>query len=230
MRTKGRRRLTCHHEAGHALVRWYFGHRTDRAVVLAVEEVRAGVRVENRRGNFVECEGMIDAYDICGWPYGPFGINGTVDAQAEYDHRRSVERDIELIECHAGFLAEAHYRHTSPNDAMFTGGLPDMDRAMTILDAWSLTGDARRDEARKAGDRASALVRSRLGSAAIKAMADALMEYGDIDGDEIGRLCTIAYGGRACAFGAWSECWPPTLAQIRAGFIPDPPPPQERAA
>ena len=68
IRTTGRRPLTCHHEAGHALVRWYFGHRTDRAVVLTVEEVCAGRQVENRRGVMVACEGLVDGYDISTLP------------------------------------------------------------------------------------------------------------------------------------------------------------------
>lgn len=44
-RVKGRCPLTCHHEGGHALVRWFFGYHTDRAVVQTVEELIAGKRV-----------------------------------------------------------------------------------------------------------------------------------------------------------------------------------------
>ena len=43
IRTRGRRPLTCHHEAGHAVARWWLGFHLDDATVLSVEEVRAGV-------------------------------------------------------------------------------------------------------------------------------------------------------------------------------------------
>ncbi len=49
IRTKGRRRLACYHEAGHALARWWMGFHTENVVVLTVEQVRAGVTVLDRR-------------------------------------------------------------------------------------------------------------------------------------------------------------------------------------
>src|SRR3712207_1987004 len=64
IRTKGRRRLTCYHEAGHCLARWYFGHLIFSATVLTVEDVRAGRWPLNSRGQPVQCEGRVDAYDI----------------------------------------------------------------------------------------------------------------------------------------------------------------------
>jgi hypothetical protein len=64
IRTKGRRRLTCFHEAGHCLARWYFGYPIERVVVLTVEQVRAGVRIRNPRGELVTCEGMVVANSI----------------------------------------------------------------------------------------------------------------------------------------------------------------------
>lgn len=70
-RTTGRRRLTCHHEAGHALVRWYFGHGTDRAVVLTVEEIRAGKLIEGWRGEPHAAEGSVVGYPIHEPPFGP---------------------------------------------------------------------------------------------------------------------------------------------------------------
>ena len=72
-RMKGRRSLTCHHEAGHALARWFFGYDTDRAVVQPVEAFLAGRRIRDRRGRLVTCEGMVTGYDICGWPFGRLG-------------------------------------------------------------------------------------------------------------------------------------------------------------
>ncbi len=61
----GRRPLTCYHEAGHCLTRWYFGHYFDRALVLTIEDVARGVRPQNRRGVPVKgVEGFVDGYDL----------------------------------------------------------------------------------------------------------------------------------------------------------------------
>lgn len=223
IRTKGRRRLACHHEAGHALVRWFFGHRTDRAVVLTVEEVLAGVKVENRKGIAVECEGVVEGYDICGYPFGPIQLAGGGAEEAKFNRHRAIARDIELINCYAGFYAEALYSRVPAGEAMFAGGLADMNHARIVLDAWPLSAEERRVVELNADARAKALVRSPKGRAAIKAIADVLMDRGEIDGDEIAGLCRVAYDGLECAFGAWSNHWPPTLTRIRSGHIPEPP-------
>lgn len=217
----GRRRLTCHHEAGHALVRWYFGHRTDRAVVLTVDEVRAGAKIENRRGGLVACEGIVDGYDIHGAPWGPLPIAGTREDQDRLAHLRAVDRDVELMNCAAGIAAEAAYRKASAFACALWGGEGDLRTSGQILDAWYADPLESREAALAAERRAVALVRSRPGAAAIRTMADALMQAGEIDGDEIASICREAYGGRECPFGAWAKHWPPTLAQIRGGFIPE---------
>lgn len=220
-RLSGRRRLTCHHEAGHALVRWYFGHRTDRAVVLTVEDVRGGVQVENRKGGRVACEGVVEGYDIHGYPWGPLTLAGTREDQDRLAHLRAVDRDIELMNCAAGIAAEAAYRKASAFACALWGGEGDLRTSGQILDAWYADPIESREAALAAERRAVALVRSRPGAAAIRAMADALMEAGEIDGDEIASICREAYDGRECPFGAWAERWPPTLAQIRSGFVPE---------
>lgn len=221
IRARGRRMLTCHHEAGHALVRWYFGHRTDRIVVLSVEDVRAGVTVENRRGQPVRCEGMVDGYDICQPPFGPIKLpNGAPEEQAEFDRLRAIARDIELINCLAGFFAEARYRKKSAAGCMFDGGSGDMAHYRQVLDAWPLGEDERTLISAAAEARAAALVGSPSGQAAIKALSIVLMMRGEASGDEAAALFRPAYGGCECDFGAWSRHWPPTPAQIRAGFIP----------
>ena len=221
IQTKGRRWLTCHHEAGHALVRWYFGHLTDRAVVLTVQEMQAGARVEVRRGRLQACEGVVYGYDICPRPYGPIPFEGTAEDQATFDHRRAVARDIELTNCYAGFYAEAAYCRSSVGSRVLAGGSQDVNEASDILDGWGLEGEARSAVAWAAQQRASALVRSRPGSAAIGLIATRLMDRGEVDGSEIAALCRQAYGGRECDFGAWDAHWPPTLTQIRSGFIPE---------
>lgn len=222
VRTKGRRRLTCHHEAGHALTRWYFGHKTDRALVLTVDEVRAGKVIKNRKGIVVvECEGIVEGYDIHGYPYGPMLTEGSEEEQEYSNYLRAINRDIELVNCFAGFIAEAHYRHTSVSACMLAGGIHDMQHAQFLVDAWDLPHEEQREILRLSQARAAALVRSKPGAAAIKAVADGLMERGRLTGKQIALLCRSAYGGRECAFGAWYAHWPAMPKQIRTGFIPE---------
>lgn len=221
IRTGGRRRLTCHHEAGHALVRWYFGHGTDRAVVLTVEEVRAGKLIKGWRGEPHAAEGSVVGYPIHEPPFGPTPQPFRDDV---LEHRREVARDIALIDCAAGIMAEAAHSRASVGWVGFVGGGGDLTTSREILAAW-FPGD---DEARATASRqaqqqrASALVRSAPGTAAIRSMAAALHKKGEVSGEEIGELFRSAYGGRECRFGAWIAHWPPTLAQIRTGFIPEP--------
>lgn len=219
-KAKGRRRLTCHHEAGHALVRWYFGYHTDRAIVLTIEQVRAGVQIETRKGGLVLCEGIVEGYDIHGPPWGPMPLGGTPEDQEQLTHLRAVSRDIELMNCAAGIAAEASYRKVSASICALWGGEGDLRTSGQILDAWYVDPLESREAALAAERLAVALVRSRLGAAAISGVADALMGNGEITGDEIASLCRGAYGGRQCAFGAWSAHWPPTLDQLRSGYIP----------
>lgn len=221
IRTKGRRRLACHHEAGHALARWYFGHLTDRVVVLTVEQVLAGETIEDGRGRKRQCEGLCEGYDIIGYPYGPLHLAGDPEGEAKVNHHRAISRDVDLIHCLAGFYAEAHYGRVSPNAAMFAGGMEDMAHIKTVLDAWDLPNSERRALEALAEKRAAALVHSPKGAAAIRTLADALIDRGEVEFEEIGAIFRAAYDGHECRFGAWNAHWPPTLAQLRAGFIPE---------
>lgn len=224
IQSKGRRPLACYHEAGHALARWYFGHSCDRAVVLTAEEVRAGKKVENGRGVLVQCEGLLDGYDILGWPFGPMRINASPEHNEYFNKLRMVSRDIELIHCMSGPYAEAIYTRKSVHDRIFLGGSGDIAHIIMILEAWGLNQNESAKLRTEAEKRASALLRSQMGSAAIRAVAEALLEHGEVEGDEINRLCRNAYGDRQCPYDAWSTCWPPTLEQLRTGYIPPCPP------
>lgn len=220
-----RRRFVCHHEAGHALARWYFGHRTDRVRVMTFEAMKAGRRFRTSRGILHYCEGLTEGYDIIGYPFGRLPVEGGRAAQAECDRIRAISRDMDLIGCKAGYHAEAHYKRRSIFEGALRGGRDDMRHIMTILDAWELhvTEDHRHAIDDASEHRARALVRSPQGAEAIRLMADALMARGELSGAQIGALCRRAYGGRECAYGAWLNQWPPTLAQLRAGFIPERP-------
>ena len=99
----------------------------------------------------------------------------------------------------------------------------DLEHFRAILGAWGLNDRSPDGKAawRFAETRAKALIRSPMGAAAVQSIAEALHQRGELDGEEVAALCRDAYGGRECRFGAWTDHWPPTLAQIRAGHIPE---------
>lgn len=221
-----RRRKTCHHEAGHALVRWFFGFEVERVVVQTVESVRAGRRLRTLGGRLVTCEGMVSGPDILSWPYGPQLVYGGLRDQAEYHRWRRYRRDVELIDCCAGYHAEAHYGRLHPTAAALMGGGDDIAQHSTVMRAWfpgvgPLDGHSVYEGLHRRVDRwARALVRSPMGSAAIHAMAEKLRTRGRLSGVQVAAVCRDAYGGRECAFEAWAGRWPPTEKQLRDGFIP----------
>lgn len=223
-----RRRKTCHHKAGHALARWFFGFGTDRAVVLTVDEVRAGKRIRTAGGNLVRCEGMVLGSDILPWPHGPRVSGGGADDQAADDRWRAYRRDVELIDCYAGFHAEARYGHIGATAAVLAGGDRNMARFRAVVDAWFPGGEADGDGAERAAlerrvvDWTRVLVGSPMGQAAIGSIAEALRIRGSLSDDRIARLCRSAYGDRECRFEGWAPHWPPTPRQLRRGFIPGP--------
>ncbi|NGM33786.1 hypothetical protein G4G93_07535 [Methylobacterium sp. DB0501] len=191
-------------------------------MVLTVDEVRAGKVFKNRKGIVVVgCEGIVEGYDIHGYPYGRIPTAGSAEEQDRADYLRAINRDMELVNCFAGFIAEAHYRHASVSACMLAGGIQDMKHAQFLVDAWDLPHEEQREILQLSQARATALVQSKPGAAAIKAVADALMQRGRLTGKQIARLCRAAYGGRECAFGAWYAHWPAIPKQIRAGFIPE---------
>ena len=156
---RGRCRLTCHHKAGHALVRWFFGYTTDRVTVLTVEQVRAGVKVIDSRGRAIECEGLCEGADIIDHLFGPLRIDVDPGTEAQVNKLRAVARDVDLINSLAGFHAWARYRRMSASACMFSGGLEDMQRFRAVLDAWEPLGEERRRLGIRA-ENCAALVRS----------------------------------------------------------------------
>jgi hypothetical protein len=219
----GRRPLTCHHEAGHALARWRFGHATHRVVVQTRAAFEAGVGIRNHRGDLIHCEGMVEGYEICDGPHEASNLPAT-SASGFLDHvlTRNVDREVDLIVSCAGYVAEARYRRWSPGACAFAGALDDLAHVRKVLDEWGLNEDARREAARLAEDRAKALVRSPRGWRAVKAMADALLARGELDGGEVARLCRDAYDGREQTRQAWETAWPPRLSDLRADLMPGP--------
>lgn len=208
---------SCHHEAGHALTRWFFGHSTFRIVVLSDDDIRAGRWIEDRRGRVLaDAAGFVEGYGIHDPPFGPSPL-----ADARIDRLRAIARDVELVNCYAGVLAEAAYRKRSIDLCFLYGGWDDQETAIEIADAWWPIEAERKANIALAYKRATALVRSRSGGAAIAEIAAALKPTGELTGAATADICRRAYGGRECSFGAWETHWPPTLDQIRAGFVPD---------
>lgn len=225
-RYAGRRRKACYHEAGHVLVRWFFGFEIDHAEVQAVEDVLAGRRLRTDRGRLLACEGLVAGADILPWPFGPRSAGVDAQEQAEEDRWRCYRRDVELIDCFAGFHAEAHYGRVHPNVAALAGGDDDLARFSAVVAGWfpgvePNDGDAGYEALEARVDAwTRALIRSRQGRTAIRAVADALFIHGRLSGRRAAELCREAYGDRECAFEAWAEHWPPTADQLRRGFIP----------
>lgn len=219
----GRRPLACYHEAGHCLTRWYFGHYFDRALVLTVEEVVRGVTPQNRNGVPIEgAEGYVDSYGL-----GPLldqqmldGMGGEPEAVAHLRRATRVAVELDLINCQAGIVAEARYRKCSVVVASLQGGEWDRTRARDLLDEWFLDPAKRREAALLSERRAAALVRSEPGWAAITALAEALLDRGEVTWEEADPLCAAAYGNKQPCRGAWLDAWPPSLGMIRAGQIP----------
>ena len=221
IRTRGRRPLTCHHEAGHAVARWWLGFHTDDVAVLTVDEVRGGAMLPDRRGREHRCEGLANGYDIH-FPHAREQVCGSWDSA---DHRASFilsagrRADMALVELYAGGYAEARFLRRSAFACFLSGGGGDVDQAREIAADWFDTQADQQAAHARAETIARAFVRSPKGWAAIKAVAGALLGRGRIDGDEVDALCSAAYGA-PFAYDRWAEIWPPTAEQIRSGHLP----------
>ncbi len=218
-RTRGRRPLACHHEAGHAVARWWLGFHSDDVAVLTLDEVRAGEMLADRRGREYRCEGLLNGYDIS-IPLARETLSGRVEPDRTW-FARQVERRTEmaLVELYAGFWAEARYRRRSSLICVLGGGSQDLAQAREVAAAWFDTEEACSAAHSRTERIARALARSPKAWAAVQAIAAALFDCGRIDGDEVDALSSAAYGG-SLDYDRWAEAWPPTPAQIRAGFLP----------
>ncbi len=221
----GRRPMTCYHEAGHCLARWWFGHFFDRVLVLTTDEVARGVQHLNRRGApIANAEGFMDCYDLVSPAYTPEmldGMGGEPDVVAGLDRNTRVSVEMSLIENFIGAAAEARYRKCSFVYAMLTGGGGDMAHARQTLGTWFPDAKAQDAAALEAEQRAMALVRSEAGWRAITTLANALMERGELQWSEAEPLLSAAYGYGNPALSAWMVVWPPALDMIRTGQFPE---------
>jgi hypothetical protein len=200
--TSGRRKITCYHEAEHAHGRWFFGHDTERAVVLSVERVLAGNWPVDHKGRVCrDIEGYVDGYGIGPNPqFTPriadivFGEETSPEDAEQYKRSLVIGMEMDLVGSDIGATAEGRYRRQSVVACMMEGGDGDLASKRRLLD-WEYTDKAAREAARFLAERrASKLVWSASGWRAITAMAEALHENGEITGDEIEDLCCAAYG------------------------------------
>ena len=172
-----RRRCTAFHEAGHAVAFWWNGQAIQRVTVRTQDEAAAGPMVD-LRGHLQPVEGLVEA------DY--FVLHPALIAQgiAEYlpSMVESIERD--LIDCFAGPVAEAVYRHSESETFLGSSGRGDRQRghelisllpARKLLDAESL-----------AIIRANHLVRRYW--PALTALANRLHEHGSMSGAAINEL------------------------------------------
>ena len=218
---RGRRPLACHHEAGHAVARWWLGFHSDDVVVLTIDEAQAGVVVVDRKGNSHRCEGHAGGYDI----HMPMMRERLTVMPADDPYRddftaRAARRtEMALVELYAGAYAEARYTRRPALACFLAGGDGDLDAARRIAAEWFETEDDAKAARHRADDIARALMRSPKGWAATRAVAAALLDRGRITGRDVEALCDAAYGG-SLEYDRWDTAWPPTPAQIRSGFLP----------
>ncbi|MGD0633322.1 MAG: hypothetical protein ABSA13_03450 [Beijerinckiaceae bacterium] len=201
-----RRYHACIHEGSHAFAAWYFGFPADFAVVFHTR----------RSAPVGTVMGLVRGIDIH-LPHGPAEITFENEATRErYLWEGITLAEISLIVLVAGVSGESRHTKKSRLGHVLGGGADDYKRAAALADTWL---PSRREAFVAAHRRASALIRSTKGWAAILSLAGALLTKGRIESDEIDSLCRAAYGSEPDFF-AWVECWPPTLEQLRAGHVP----------
>ncbi|MGI4941838.1 MAG: hypothetical protein ACRYHQ_14970 [Janthinobacterium lividum] len=223
VRAKGRRPLTCYHEAGHCLARWFFGHSADRAVVLTVEEVRAGAWPVDRRGRTMECEGAVEGYDIGPNPHlpvVPLASETPEHVRKLYEQHQAIGTEMALVDNAIGIEAEARYTKRSAFACVLNGGMEDVAHSRLLLDM-RFPDPAEREAASLLGERrARALVRSAPGWQAIASVAAGLLEHGELDWhDDIAPRISAAYGDRVPGRGPVMDRWPWLLEMFRSGDV-----------
>lgn len=176
-----RPRRTAFHEAGHALAFWWNGLAIRRVTVRTRAEALIGPMVD-LRGNLQPVKGLVEADYLVPLPaFEPPSIAEYLPSMIEL-----IERD--LLNCFAGPVAEAVYRHGPDNRFLTTSGAGDRRRACEliallpprqVLDAESI-----------ALMRCHNLVRHYW--PALRTVAELLRDRGTVDGDAlIGLLCQL---------------------------------------
>ncbi|KJK15075.1 hypothetical protein [Pseudomonas sp. 2(2015)] len=121
-----RPRRTAYHEAGHALAFWWNGLAIRRVTVRTRAEALIGPMVD-LRGNLQAVKGLVEADYLVPLPaFEPPGIAEHLPSMIEL-----IERD--LLNCFAGPVAEAIYRHSADDRFLTTSGASDLRRAHELI-------------------------------------------------------------------------------------------------
>lgn len=121
-----RPRRTAYHEAGHALAFWWNGLAIRRVTVRTRAEALIGPMVD-LRGNLQAVKGLVEADYLVPLPaFEPPGIAEHLPSMIEL-----IERD--LLNCFAGPVAEAIYRHSADDRFLTSSGAGDLRRARELI-------------------------------------------------------------------------------------------------
>jgi hypothetical protein len=176
-----RLRRTAFHEAGHALAFWWNGQHIARVTVRTPTEAVIGPMID-LRGNLQDAEGLVEADYLVPHPsLDPPGIAECLPSMVD-----AIERD--LIDCFAGPVAEAVYRHTKTDQFFSGGGRGDQRRGYALISL--LPARKLLDAESQAIARSSCLVRRYW--PAVTALADLLQARGSVSGEVItALLCDV---------------------------------------
>ncbi|PSS57767.1 hypothetical protein [Pseudomonas sp. BBP2017] len=121
-----RPRCTAFHEAGHVLAFWWNGQRIKRVTVRTRAEALIGPMVD-LRGNLQAVKGLVEADYLVPLPaFEPPGIAEHLPSMIS-----AIERD--LVDCFAGPMAEAIYRHCPVDRCLQRSGAGDRQRGMELI-------------------------------------------------------------------------------------------------
>lgn len=172
-----RPRCTAFHEAGHALAFWWNGQRIKRVTVRTRSEALIGPMVD-LRGNLQPVKGLVEAEYCVPLPaFEPPGIAEYLPSMID-----SIERD--LINCFAGPVAEAIYRHRPSDRCISRSGAGDRHRGMELISL--LPARMVLEAEPRAIARSNCLVRRYW--SALSAVAQLLRDEGEVNGEVISAL------------------------------------------
>lgn len=209
----GDRRLeACFHEAGHAFIRWYFGHSIDSAEVITRSQFQAGEWPRNRHSKPVNgAEGLLSGY--------PIRLLVQTQQRAELYPFLAIGAEVALMDMYDGLVAEVSYSGLTYASAAASATLDHCNIERAVATFWT---DPKQGEAARSSalERAEAIIRSDTGWRAVTAIAHAIRAQGRIGDGEISTLCAEHFGGRLPSQADWAEHWPPTLKMLKAGRLP----------
>jgi len=219
---------TAYHEAGHALADLYWGHPIERVVVHTDDEI------SRQRDEAIKRSDGITYALLYGYVLSPqawWEDFSSVEEAAKTDPPRARRALIGLL---SGPIAEAHYRGNWPlrhrgisntYDVYYSKEgvpTPDLEKVNAILAALSDDPQERATIFRRTQDLAQGLIRSQPGWQFIKALATEMLDlkHGSLGHRRTAAIFRKAFGRPPPARDDWHRHWPPTLPQVRTGWLP----------